>query len=174
MGRVSRVNEGVKTSTVCTGGDSSAVMRGAGLLGNLGLGSGDLGSLNWSSLRLNSGSLNSLRLNSLRLRGRAARELSSVSVVLEVKMCWVGRINKRVEISSLLSRLSLLDRGKLSLDRSGLSDRGRLSDRSSLSDGSWLSDRLPYRSRLCTRSLTSRSRLNKLSGCRVRIKCSRV
>merc|ERR1719187_2968614 len=118
----------------------------------MGLGSGDLGSLNWSSLRLNSGSLNSLRLNSLRLRGRAARELSSVSVVLEVKMCWVGRINKRVEISSLLNRLSLLDRGKLSLDRS------------SLSDGS----------RLCTRSLTSRSRLNKLSGCRVRIKCSRV
>jgi len=162
MGRVSRVNEGVKTSTVSTGGDSSAVMRGAGLLGNLGLRSGDLGSLNWSSLRLNSGSLNSLRLNSLRLRGRAARELSSVSVVLEVKMCWVGRINKRVEISSLLSRLSLLDRGKLSLDRS------------SLSDGSWLSDWLPYRSRLCPRSLTSRSRLNKLSGCRVGIKCSRV
>jgi len=157
MGRVSRVNEGVKTSTVRTGGDSSAVMRGAGLLGNLGLTSGDLGSLNWSSLRLNSG-----RLNSLRLRGRAARELSSVSVVLEVKMCWVGRIHKRVKISSLLSRLSLLDRGKLSLDRSGLSDRGRLSDR------------LPYRSRLCTRSLTSRSRLNELSGCRVRIKCSRV
>jgi len=153
MGRVSRVNEGVKTSTVRTGGDSSAVMRGAGLLGNLGL-----NSLNWSSLRL----------NSLRLRGRTARELSSVSVVLEVKMCWVGRINKRVEISGLLSRLSLLDRGKLSLDRSGLSDRGRMSD------GSWLSDRLPYRSRLCTRSLTSRSRLNKLSGCGVRIKCSRV
>jgi len=179
MGRVSRVNEGVQTSTVCTGGDSVAVMRAAGLLGNLGLSSGDLGSLNWSSLRLNSGSLNSgslnsLRLNSLRLRGRAARELSSVSVVLEVKMSWVGRINKRVEISSLLSRLSLLHRGKLSLDRSGLSDRGRLSDRSCLSDGSWLSDWLPYRSRLCPRSLTSRSRLNKLSGCSVRIKCSRV
>jgi len=156
MRRVSRVNEGVETSTVSTGGDSVAVMRGGGL-GDLGLGLGDLGSLHWNSL-----SLNSWSLNSLRLKGRAARELSSVGVVLEVKMCWVRRIHKRVEISSLLSRLSLLDRGKLSLDRSGLSDRGRLSDR------------LPYRSRLCTRSLTSRSRLNKLSGCGVRIKCSRV
>jgi len=168
MRRVSRINEGVETSTVSTGRDSVAVMRG-GRLGDLGLGLGDLGSLHWNSL-----SLNSWSLNSLRLKGRAARELSSVGVVLEVKMCWVRRIHKRVEISSLLSRLSLLDRGKLSLDRSGLSDRGRLSDRSSLSDRSWLSDRLPYRSRLCTRSLTSRSRLNKLSGCRVRIKCSRV
>jgi len=156
MRRVSRINEGVETSTVSTGGDSVAVMRGGGL-GDLGLGLGDLGSLHWNSL-----SLNSWSLNSLRLKGRAARELSSVGVVLEVKMCWVRRIHKRVEISSLLSRLSLLDRGKLSLDR------GRLSDRCGLSD--WLSDR----NRLCTSSLTSRCRLNKLSSCGVRIKCCRV
>jgi len=129
MRRVSRINEGVETSTVSTGGDSVAVMRGGGL-GDLGLGLGDLGSLHWNSL-----SLNSWSLNSLRLKGRAARELSSVGVVLEVKMCWVRRIHKRVEISSLLSRLSLLYRGnKLSLDR------GRLSDRCGLSDRGWLSD----------------------------------
>jgi len=133
MRRVSRINEGVETSTVSTGGDSVAVMRGGGL-GDLGLGLGDLGSLHWNSLHWNSLSLNSWSLNSLRLKGRAARELSSVGVVLEVKMCWVRRIHKRVEISSLLSRLSLLDRGKLSLDR------GRLSDRCGLSDRGWLSD----------------------------------
>merc|ERR1719206_286298 len=112
MRGVSRVNEGVETSAVSTGRHSIAIMRGC-RLDSLGLSSGDLGSLNWDSLRLNL-----LRLNSLRLGNRAARELSGIGIVLEVKMSWVSRVHKRIEVRSLLSRLSWLDRGKLlALDR---------------------------------------------------------
>merc|ERR1711931_334491 len=82
-------------------------MRGC-RLGSLGLSSWDLGSLR----------LNLLRLNSLRLSNRTARELSSIGIVLEVKMSWVSRVHKRIEVSSLLSRLSWLDRGRSALDRS--------------------------------------------------------
>merc|ERR1719320_403111 len=123
-------------------------MRGC-RLGSLGLSSGDLGSLNWDSLRL----------NSLRLGNRTTRELSSIGIVLEVKMSWVSRVHKRIEVSSLLSRLSLLDRGKLlALDRgwSWLNRSWSTLDRSwSALDRRWLS----------TRSLTSRSRLLDLSSC---------
>merc|ERR1719435_630199 len=94
MRRVSRVNEGVETSTVSTSRHGITIVGGC-RLGNLGLSSGDLGSLNW----------NSLRLNSLRLSNRTARELSGICVVLEVKMCWVSRVHERIEVSSLLSRL---------------------------------------------------------------------
>jgi len=150
MRGVSRVNEGVETSTVSTGGHSIAIMRGC-RLGSLGLSSWDLGSLR----------LNLLRLNSLRLSNRTARELSSIGIVLEVKMSWVSRVHKRIEVSSLLSRLSWLDRGKLlALDRGW-----------SLLDRSWSA---LDRCWLCTRSLTSRSRLGDLSSCRIGIKCSRI
>merc|ERR1719513_473599 len=66
-------------------------------------------------------------------------------------MCWVSRVHKRIEVSSLLSRLSLLDRGKLlALDRGW----------------SWLNRSWSALDRcwLCTRSLTSRSRLLDLSS----------
>jgi len=162
MRGVSRVNEGVETSAVSTGRHSIAIMRGC-RLGSLGLSSGDLGSLNWDSLRLNL-----LRLNSLRLGNRAARELSGIGIVLEVKMSWVSRVHKRIEVSSLLSRLSWLDRGKLlALDRSW----SWLNRSWSTLDRSWsaLDRRL-----LCTRSLTSRSRLCNLGSCRIGIKCSRI
>merc|ERR1719320_2075847 len=125
-------------------------MRGC-RLGSLGLSSGDLGSLNWDSLRL----------NSLRLGNRTTRELSSIGIVLEVKMSWVSRVHKRIEVSSLLSRLSLLDRGKLlALDRGW----SWLNRSWSTLDRWWLS----------TRSLTSRSRLLDLSSCRIGIKCRRI
>jgi len=157
MRGVSRVNEGVETSAVSTGGHSIAIMRGC-RLGSLGLSSWDLGSLR----------LNLLRLNSLRLSNRTARELSSIGIVLEVKMSWVSRVHKRIEVSSLLSRLSWLDRGKLlALDRgwSALDRSWSWLDRSwSALDRCWL----------CTRSLTSRSRLDNLSSCRIWIKCSRI
>jgi len=171
MRGVSRVNEGVETSTVSTGGHSIAIMRGC-RLGSLGLSSWDLGSLR----------LNLLRLNSLRLSNRTARELSSIGIVLEVKMSWVSRVHKRIEVSSLLSRLSWLDRGKLLvLDRGwSLLDRGWSAlDRS----WSWLDRGWSWLDRswsaldrcwLCTRSLTSRSRLDNLSSCRIWIKCSRI
>jgi len=174
MRRVSRVNEGVETSTVSTSRHGITIVGGC-RLGNLGLSSGDLGSLNWSSLRLNSLRLNSLRLNSLRLNSlrlnslrlsnRTARELSGIGVVLEVKMCWVSRVHKRIEVSSLLSRLSWLDRGKLSLNRGWLA-----------LDRHWSALLLSHRSWLCTRSLTSRSRsrLYNLSCSRIGIKCSRI
>jgi len=164
MRRVSRVNEGVETSTVSTSRHGITIVGGC-RLGNLGLSSGDLGSLNWNSLRLNSLRLNSLRLNSLRLSNRTARELSGIGVVLEVKMCWVSRVHKRIEVSSLLSRLSWLDRGKLSLNRGWLA-----------LDRHWSALLLSHRSWLCTRSLTSRSRsrLYNLSCSRIGIKCSRI
>merc|ERR1719435_184900 len=159
MRRVSRVNEGVETSTVSTSRHGITIVGGC-RLGNLGLSSGDLGSLNW----------NSLRLNSLRLSNRTARELSGICVVLEVKMCWVSRVHKRIEVSSLLSRLSLLDRGKLSLNRCWLAlNRCWLA-----LDRHWSALLLPRRSWLCTRSLTSRSRLYNLSCSRIGIKCSRI
>jgi len=169
MRRVSRVNEGVETSTVSTSRHGITIVGGC-RLGNLGLSSGDLGSLNWNSLRLNSLRLNSLRLNSLRLSNRTARELSGICVVLEVKMCWVSRVHKRIEVSSLLSRLSWLDRGKLSLNRGWLAlDRCWLA-----LDRHWSALLLPHRSWLCTRSLTSRSRLCNLGSSRIGIKCSRI
>jgi len=166
MRRVSRVNEGVETSAVSTSRHCITIVGGC-RLGNLGLSSGDLGSLNWSSLRLNS-----LRLNSLRLSNRTARELSGIGVVLEVKMCWVSRVHKRIEVSSLLSRLRWLDRGKLSLDRCWLAlNRGWLA-----LDRHWSALLLPDRGWLCTRCLTSRSgsRLCNLSSSRIGIKCSRI
>jgi len=169
MRRVSRVNEGVETSAVSTSRHGITIVGGCGL-GNLGLSSGDLGSLNWNSLRLSSLRLNSLRLNPLRLSNGTARELSGICVVLEVKMCWVSRVHKRIEVSSLLSRLSWLRRGKLSLDR-GWSALNRCW----LSlNRHWSALLLPHRSWLCTRCLTSRSRLCNLSCCRIRIKCSRI
>jgi len=161
MRGVSRVNEGVETSAVSTGRHSIAIMRGC-RLGSLGLSSWDLGSLNWDSLRLNL-----LRLNSLRLGNRTARELSGIGIVLEVKMSWVSRVHKRIEVSSLLSRLSWLDRGWSWLDRSWSTlDRSwsALNRSWSTLDRSWLS----------TRSLTSRSRLCNLGSCRIGIKCSRI
>jgi len=156
MRRVSRVNEGVETSAVSTSRHGITIVGGCGL-SNLGLSSGDLGSLNWNSLRLNS-----LRLNPLRLSNGTARELSGICVVLEVKMCWVSRVHKRIEVSSLLSRLSWLDRGKLSLDRGWLAlNRCWLSLNRCwlLLDRHWSALLLPHRSWLCTRCLTSRSRL---------------
>jgi len=211
MRRVSRVNEGVETSAVSTSRHGITIVGGCGL-GNLGLSSGDLGSLNWNSLRLSSLRLNSLRLNPLRLSNGTARELSGICVVLEVKMCWVSRVHKRIEVSSLLSRLSWLNRGKLSLDRGWLAlnrcwlslnrgwlalNRGWLAlnrcwlalnrrwlalnrcwlalNRCWLSlNRHWSALLLPHRSWLCTRCLTSRSRLCNLSCCRIRIKCSRI
>jgi len=164
MRRVSRVNEGVETSAVSTSRHGITIVGGCGL-GNLGLSSGDLGSLNWSSLRLSS-----LRLNPLRLSNGTARELSGICVVLEVKMCWVSRVHKRIEVSSLLSRPSWLSRGKLSLNRGWLAlNRCWLS-----LDRCWSALLLPHRSWLCTRCLTSRSRLCNLSCCRIGIKCSRI
>jgi len=171
MRRVSRVNEGVETSAVSTSRHGITIVGGC-RLGNLGLSSGDLGSLNWSSLRLSSLRLNSLRLNPLRLSNRTARELSSICVVLEVKMCWVSRVHKRIEVSSLLSRLSWLNRGKLSLDRGWLAlNRCWLS-----LNRHWSALLLPHRSWLCARCLTSRSRssLCNLSSSRIGIKCSRI
>jgi len=155
MRRVSRVNEGVETSAVSTSRHGITIMGGC-RLGNLGLCSGNLGSLNWSSLNWNS-----LRLNLLRLSNRTARELCCIGVVLEVKMCRVSRVDKRIEVSSLLSRLSWLDRGKLSLDRGWLT-----------LDRDWSALLLPHRRWLCTRCLTNRSRLHHLS--RIRIKCGRI
>lgn len=164
MRRVSRVNEGVETSAVSTSRHGITIMWGC-RLGNLGLCSGNLRSLNWSSLRMNL-----LRLNSLRLSNRTARELCCIGVVLEVKMCWVSRVDKRIEVSSLLSRLSWLDRGKLSLDRGWLTlNRGWLA-----LDRDWSTLLLPHRRWLCTRCLTSRSRLHYLSSSRIGIKCSRI
>jgi len=142
MGRVGRVNERVHTSAVSTGWHSIAVMRCLvpGWLGNLGLSSG-----NCHSLRLST-----LRLNSLRLRCRTAGKLCSVGVVLEVQMCWVSRVHKWIEVSSLLSWLG---RGKLSLHRSLLELL--------TSDRCWLCTR----SRGSTRCLTNWSRLRlKLSS----------
>merc|ERR1719228_964351 len=98
----------------------------------------------------------SLRLNLLRLSNRTARELCCIGVVLEVKMCWVSRVDKRIEVSSLLSRLSSLNRGWLALDRD------------------WSALLLPHRRWLCPRCLTSRSRLHHLSSSRIRIKCGRI
>merc|ERR1712106_183043 len=154
MRRVSRVNEGVDTSTVSTVWNSVAIM------GSLGL--------------------SSLGLCSLRLRGRTATELSCVGIALEIQVGWVSWVNERIEVSSLLSRsgrskLLSLNRSllKLLLSYRGLllSNRGLLSDRG-LTNRCLTSTRC-WRS---TRCFTSRSgwRLLRLCSCKIRIKSSRI
>jgi len=153
MRRVSRVNEGVKTSTVSAVWNSIAIMR----------------CLRLCSLRLCPLRLCSLRLCSLWLSSRAARKLSCVGVDLEIQVSGVSWVDKRVDFSLLLSRSG---RSKLlSLNRSLLklllSNRGLLLPNGSLANWSWASTRgFTHWSRLL--------RLNKLSSSRIWIKCSRV
>lgn len=156
MRRVSRVNEGVKTSAVSTVWNSIAIMR-------------SLSPMRLCSLRLCSRSLCSLRLCSLWLSSRTARKLSCVGIDLEIQVGWVSWVDKGVDFSLLLgrpgrSKLLSLNRGLLKLL---LSNRGLLLSNGSLANWSWTS----------TGGFTNWSRmlrLNNLSSSGIGIKGSRV
>jgi len=154
MRGISGVDEGVYTSTVRTVGDGGGTWE-------------DLGSLG-CPLRLGYPGC---------LRGPwclGGLKLSSIGVGLEIQVCWVGRVDKWVELRGLLglscwSNLLSLNWSLLKLLLSSRNLTNRSLANRSLANRSWTSSRsFTHRSRSCLLWFL------ELSSCRVWIKCCRV